>query len=276
MAKRKENREIVLSERTQAKFWRKVRKLPGGCWEWAGSQRGFGYGLFTQVISGRVYKLSAHRVSYTLAFGPVPPGAYVLHACNNPSCVNPAHLRCGTQADNIRDQFVNGRRNSPTPVRRPPRLTTEEMFWVRVEKTATCWLWHGVIRPDGYGNFSPTPRKIIMAHRFSYTLTHGPIPPNMVIMHTCDTPACVNPSHLRIGTLAENTRDTWVKGRAKPGRFPKGSAHWRAKFTEDEILRIRHLHDTGQATLAELTKQYNVWKSTMFCIVHRRTWKDVT
>jgi len=81
---------------------------PDDCWEWGGSPGQDGYG----VVSWGGSQYRAHRVSYELHVGPVPEGLVVRHACDNPPCVNPAHLLPGTQADNVRDMYERGRRSS--------------------------------------------------------------------------------------------------------------------------------------------------------------------
>lgn len=62
--------------------------------------------------------LLAHRVSYELHHGPIPQGALILHSCDNPGCVNPAHLRAGTQSENILEAFAKGRKKIPQQLRR--------------------------------------------------------------------------------------------------------------------------------------------------------------
>ena len=86
------------------RFWSKVAKTEGGCWVWQGArQREYG----SVGFEGKVRR--AHRVSYEMAYGPIPDGAHVLHSCDNPPCVNPSHLRPGTRADNMRDRVLHGR-----------------------------------------------------------------------------------------------------------------------------------------------------------------------
>ena len=87
-------------EQRIAAFWAKVDKS-GECWEWTSCRNKQGYGQFGQE--------RAHRVAYSLTYGSIPTGLYVLHACDNPPCVNPVHLFLGTQLDNVADRDNKGR-----------------------------------------------------------------------------------------------------------------------------------------------------------------------
>lgn len=92
----------------EERFWGKVQKTEDlwDCWEWRGGKTKHGYGVFWLK---KRQPIGAHRFVYALTRGSVPDGLFVLHDCDNPSCVNPCHLSVGTQADNIADCQSKGR-----------------------------------------------------------------------------------------------------------------------------------------------------------------------
>lgn len=87
------------------RFWGYVSINPEGCWEWTGQRARFGYGRAAHLFGTHL----AHRISWTLANGPIPKGLFVCHHCDNPPCVRPDHLFLGTASDNIRDAWAKGR-----------------------------------------------------------------------------------------------------------------------------------------------------------------------
>ena len=90
---------MILTARQEQNFFDKVIIIPGGCHEWTGSVNARGYGYFG--VDGKT--IGAHRIAFMLEYGREPKGM-VLHSCDNPSCVNPTHLREGTGHDNAIDR----------------------------------------------------------------------------------------------------------------------------------------------------------------------------
>lgn len=103
-----------------ARFWSYVNRT-NSCWLWTGTRgkSSLRYGQFGYRIEPRKQRTtSAHRFAWTLANGPIPPGAHVLHRCDNPICVNPDHLFLGDQDANMKDAAAKGRLHAPRPNRR--------------------------------------------------------------------------------------------------------------------------------------------------------------
>jgi hypothetical protein len=90
-----------------SRFWKYASDQPGlDCWEWQGGKTAAGYGELGVGTNKTMY---AHRLSYRIYRGDIPRGLYICHACDNPGCVNPAHLFLGSDADNQRDKIQKGR-----------------------------------------------------------------------------------------------------------------------------------------------------------------------
>lgn len=119
------------------RFWAKVEKRgPEECWQWTGATNSHGYGqVSTGGKNGRLVRAS--RFSWELHNGPIPEGMHVCHRCDNPPCVNPAHLFVGTRSDNIRDCWNKGRGRCDGGGRRGStngnhRLTEKQVIAIRL------------------------------------------------------------------------------------------------------------------------------------------------
>lgn len=109
-------------------------------------------------------------------------------------------------------------------------------FNKKVFKTDSCWLWMGKIRKDGYGVISIN-FKLVRAHRVAILLDNKKLHKGDKVMHTCDNPRCVNPSHLVVGTQKENMIDMINKDRNI--WFKRGHLHPKSKFTKEDIFCIK-------------------------------------
>lgn len=140
-------RSLSVSQR----FWR-ATQVSAGCWPWLGRRNQYGYG---QLRTGpdsrkkRGRRTVAHRVSWELHFGPIPEGLIVMHSCDNPGCVNPAHLFVGTHQDNYDDMVAKGRRARSWVM----KLTDDQVRSIRKDgrKAPEIAAAHGVSDTTIYG-----------------------------------------------------------------------------------------------------------------------------
>jgi len=127
---------LAMDEEAKARFMSKVDiGGPDDCWLWTGTLDKDGYGVMG--VGDR--KLRAHRLSWAIHNGPIPLSMCVLHRCDVPGCVNPAHLFLGTQADNMRDMTIKGRSRlvqhpAPSGEGHPcAKLTEAQVLAIRAE-----------------------------------------------------------------------------------------------------------------------------------------------
>lgn len=135
-----------------------------------------------------------------------------------------------------------------------------------------CWLWTGAVakcRNGDYGLLTWFGGKMRLAHRVSYELFKGPIN-DLCVLHKCDTPLCVNPDHMFLGTRKDNIDDMLRKGRRT---YKSGADARTAKLTESQVREIRSLKD--QFSTRQLAKMFGIGSSAMHKITSGRSWKKL-
>ncbi len=143
------------------------------------------------------------------------------------------------------------------------------------EPNSGCWLWSDAGDKNGYGRIQIGKGNTLKAHRISHLLFNGPVPNDLLIIHNCDTPPCVNPKHLRLGTIADNNKDMMSRGRYVCGGKPHpGEKNGRAKLTEKDVNQIRFDYLMSKK-MTVMAQKYGVHVSVIDRICHNRSWKHL-
>lgn len=175
-----------------------------------------------------------------------------------------------------------------------------ERFHTRyqIDEATGCWSWLGRLDPDGYGHIMVA-RINGGAHRASWRIFRGEIPPGLCVCHHCDNRKCVNPDHLFLGTHTENIADRTRKGRSaagdrngsrlhpesrprgdthssrtQPHLRPRGTRYRNAKLTEAQVAAILAERARG-LKLKDLAAEFGVSNTLIWNIVSGRNWKHV-
>jgi len=144
-------------------------------------------------------------------------------------------------------------------------------FEAKFEKTEGCWLWTASVAGKGYGQMKlPRERRQEYAHRLAYLIYRGEIEPGQYVCHTCDTPACVNPKHLFLGTCKDNQQDMKRKGRST-----YGEKNARAQLSEREVKEIRACLAAGM-TQVKIAKAFGIHQVHVSRIKTGKRWSHVT
>lgn len=145
----------------------------------------------------------------------------------------------------------------------------KERFLNKVEMVSEsgCWIWMGKCNDRGYGLLRIN-KKAVRAHRVSWTIHNGKIPLPLCVLHSCDTPLCVNPTHLFLGTQADNVADRDKKHRREG---LKGEDNNMAKLKKEDILKIRADH----RSLLAIAKDYGMTISPISAIKNYKTWRHI-
>ena len=139
-----------------------------------------------------------------------------------------------------------------------------------LKKTEWCWEWIGYKDKDGYGRMKFF-KKFVHSTKMMWYLIYDAIPENVCVCHKCDNPSCMNPDHLFLGSVRENTLDAFGKGR-RQGR--KGSENNFVKLKEDEVKEIKKMlkDKISQKKIGEL---FGVSRGAISDISINRNWKHV-
>lgn len=139
-------------------------------------------------------------------------------------------------------------------------IPIEQRFWLKVNKgdINECWNWSGKKRKDGYGVVFYKGRET-RAHRVIFFMQGLALTSSDVVMHKCDNPACVNPTHLKIATQQENLKDMRQK---KRNTFSlSGIDHPNSKFNYKDIKEIKKLSEV--MSQIKIAKKYNCSQQTI-------------
>lgn len=140
-------------------------------------------------------------------------------------------------------------------------------FFARAKKSRGCWQWAGTTDWKGYGVIEikkpgAARRHVLRAHRISFEIFNGVIPPGKFICHKCDNPPCVNPKHLFIGDRSDNMQDCFTKGRGRTGILrPR------------DIRYIRKEYPKKDVTARRLAKKFGVGRKAIYDAAKRKTWR---
>lgn len=252
------------------RFWSHVTRAGDDeCWLWQGTTIPGGYGMFYLTVHDTCL---AHRVSYHLAFGPIPRRKLIRHTCDTPPCVNPAHLVPGTPLHNARDTIARGRRGAARGEKtRAAKLTANRVMEIRALYAADATQTKEIARR--FGVAPTTIRRIALGHYWSHL------------------PGAVSPIGIRRGGRHRNavlTEDqaSEIRRRYAAGVTPKVLAHSYAvslqtimrvvkgreytangdaplrrmygisRFTDDQLRDIRAVHATEGLTYQQVADRY--------------------
>jgi hypothetical protein len=135
-----------------------------------------------------------------------------------------------------------------------------------------CWTFSGARNQNGYGQFRIGERRVnqrVHAHRVAWVMENGPIPDRLLVCHKCDRPSCVRPSHLFLGTNADNLADM-----SRKGRSTTGEKSGMAKLRDRDVLAIRRLANDGTRRVA-IADLFGVTPTNVSSIIRRETWQHL-
>lgn len=138
-------------------------------------------------------------------------------------------------------------------------------FWKRVTpiRSGECWLWNGPLTASGYGKSAGNR----MSHRVAYAIVFGEVPEDMCVLHRCDVRRCCNPTHLFLGSLADNMHDRSAKMRQPHGEVTRNS-----KLKSWQVLQIREMCAAGVASYKDIAASFGVTQPLVTHIATGKRW----
>jgi len=193
------------------------------------------------------------------------------HATGGKHSMLPCRCDCGTEKMVALASLARGDSRSCGCSQ---KRDTPEEFWAKadVRSPSECWEWQRA-GGDGYGRVTWL-GELRLAHRVAWELIHGPVPNGLCVLHRCDNPPCVNPSHLFPGTKSDNAVDCARKGRHVAQIAPetrRGSRNGRARLRELQVIGImaRWLQGVSQLQVA---REFGVTRWQVGSIVRGDHW----
>ena len=149
-------------------------------------------------------------------------------------------------------------------------------FYQFVEKSGSCWIWKGskIIGKFGYGIFW-FKGKHYYAHRISFAIDKKIDPGPKLVLHSCDNPICVNPSHLFLGTDYDNIHDCMKKGRLNHAN-QTGEKNNNSKLTEDIVTRVKNRWKNGGVLQKDLALIFHVSRATICMVLKGNRWSHLS
>jgi hypothetical protein len=153
------------------------------------------------------------------------------------------------------------------------RMNVEGRFWPKamcVGDWVSCWEWNSGTRD--YPSFKIRSHFTVRANRVAFALYNGRSPGELLVCHTCDNPPCVNPLHLFLGTVKDNSDDMVAKGRGKPPDSV-GERNGAAKLSAADVVRIRNMIHVGMTNVA-IARHFGVGHAMISRIRRGRSWGE--
>jgi hypothetical protein len=155
---------------------------------------------------------------------------------------------------------------------RTEREAWDKLVYPKTRLMGECLVYAGTVDSKGYGSVMVGGHagRRMKVHRIAYAVHNGPLADDLFVLHACDNPSCVNPSHLRLGTAADNSADMVRRGRAPN----VGERCHAAVLTEADVRDIRARSEAGEKGCA-IAAAYGVSQMCVSQVIRRKTWRHV-